>query len=460
MSADGREDSEPVAHVRDELEAVGTAISSLADERPLWSTALNAQFQSSLEHIRLAVTPPGVQSSIGRLLANSFASMPAIDTSRLLSATQAAYGTAGLWDALRFPTTPAFTAYSTASTFAMPDPPKSYYSPEMTWPGAYFWNDEIVIESFDDLNKSIAGLIAKVPDLRLVWRGHRNAEWGVHSSLYRRLMEQNGVKPPDQKPKAKQPYPDEDQLVAAEAVILKTARTDWRFDGSSALETFARIQHAGGPTRFLDVTKNPFIAAWFAVEQHENDDSADGRLLAFATTPVLRATDPQRPGAEIDLDSEWGDRVPPWHRWTDATARQSVDWGTGARRRLWIPPAYDPRISAQNAAFLLDGVPITTSKTTSYFKSNEPGDPVTYWTRADLLAAGSIFIKTFKPTRRPQANKHFLAPTFTFRIGESAKVEIREFLVSRFGYTRSYIYPDVSALAQYVRRMELPALGA
>ncbi|PVU84437.1 hypothetical protein DDP54_00915 (plasmid) [Cellulomonas sp. WB94] len=388
-------------------------------------------------------------------------SISTIDTGKLLASIQGAFGLPGLRDALRIDIPSSFTSLTNAATYSRPDPPRAYYSPAMTSSGAYFANDEALVDSFDGLNRAIATLITKVPDLRLVWRGHRDAEWGMHSALFRRLMEANGVKLPKHNPKSQQPYPNEEQMVAAEREMLRVARTDWRFDGMSALETFARIQHAGGPTRLLDVTKNPFIAAWFAVEEHLQTDSHDGRLIAFATTPVLKSgTEAVSETTQVELDVEWGDRLPPWHHWTDTTARQSVDWGTGARRRVWVPPAYDPRISAQNAAFLLDGIPITTAKTQPYFKSSGTSRPVTYWTRADILAAGSIYVKTFDPRRKPRPNKHNFAPTFTFRISANAKSEIREFLASRFGYTRSYIYPDFPALADYVARMQLPKLGA
>lgn len=342
-----------------------------------------------------------------------------------------------------------------ASDFRNPDPPRTAYSTSMTSPGAYFAADEEVIESMDELNARITGLVAKTPDLPLVWRGVRDADWAIHSSLFRQLCTVNGVVPPGQKPNKVQPYPDEDQMVRAEREILRVARADWRFDGLSALETFARIQHAGGPTRLLDVTKNPYIAAWFAVEQNDGTDNKDARLIAFATQPVSKPDKPRPLDSRVQLDAEWGDRTPPWHSWATPAARQGVDWGTGARRRLWVPPAYDPRIAAQNAAFIIDGVPITSAKTASYFRIS-PGN---YWTRADLLAASSIYAKTAKPTRKPRYNSPNLAPTFTFRISASVKSEIREFLESRFGYTRSYVYPDITELARHLGTLPLAELA-
>jgi len=241
-------------------------------------------------------------------------------------------------------------------------------------------------------------------------------------------------------------------MVAAEAAILDVARRDWRFDGMSALETFARIQHAGGHTRLIDVTKNPFIGAWFAVESSEDTHDRDARLFAFATTAPL-AAESDSPDAQIGMDGEWGAYLPPWHGWFDTPMRQGTDWGTGSRRRLWVPRAYDSRIAAQNAAFLLDGVPIPAGKLASYFPS-----PSGRWSRADMLAAGSIYLKTASPTRKQRPNKFNIAPVFTFRITASAKEEIRDILTRRFGYTTSYIYPDVAKLAEHVKVMDLPGL--
>lgn len=338
------------------------------------------------------------------------------------------------------------------SQYTKIDRPKSTYSTEFTSTEVYFESAERHVTSFADLNVAIADLIEHTTSLRLVWRGQADAAWGIHSGLYRRLMEINGVKNPLEKPRGEQPYPTEDQMVAAEQMILKQARTNWRFDGMSALETFARIQHEGGLTRLLDVTNNPYIAAWLAVESDDHEQK-DGRIIAFATSPVSSSDDPIE-DSPVTLNEFWGNHMPPWHLWGDDRTRPKMDWGTGANRRIWVPPVYHDRIAAQNAAFLLDGVPITTYKVRSYLPNSESKP----WNRSDILAASSVISKFLKPTRTPRANKANLAPTFTFRIASEAKKEIRNMLTSSFGYTRASIYPDMSEFAQYTRRLALPEL--
>jgi hypothetical protein len=351
---------------------------------------------------------------------------------------------------------PALRQLSDPRLYALPERQRSPYSNYLTRTSDYFSQYEYVIKSVTDLNEAIATLNEKAPGLTLVWRGQQSVEWGIHSSLFRTLSNQNGVDKPDENPKGDQPFPTEDQMVAAEALILRAARRQWRFDGLSALETFARIQHAGGVTRLLDVTFNPYIAAWFATEENSSTDAEDARLVAFATAPVQRDGESTAESSQIELDSAWGSHMPLWHDLLSAKDRQGIDWGTGSRRRLWVPPAYDPRIAAQNAAFIIDGVPITSARTAAYFTAG--GGRNRYYKRADLLAAGSMFMRTANPRRKPRANSQNLAPTFPFRISAEAKGSVREYLERTFGYSRPSVYPDISALARETTTMTFPTL--
>lgn len=295
--------------------------------RPLLSNALQAQINQLVS-----------SASVSRYINKSVSD--AIKLPRGLFDPSSAFSQVTVGQARNLITAwPSAATLTRPETYRNPDPPRGRYSPFMESAATYFdRQDQVIIDSVDSLNRAIEKLVDKTPDLTLVWRGARDASWGVHSHLFRRLMEVNGVKEPQTKPRSPQPYPDEDQMIAAEAQILQVARTEWRFDGLSALETFARIQHAGGPTRLLDVTKNPYIAAWFAVEPNSNTDGVDARLFAFATQPVASKDSEHPPRSLVELDAEWGGRLPAWHFWTDSVARQAVDWGTGARRRLWVPP--------------------------------------------------------------------------------------------------------------------------
>ena len=216
-------------------------------------------------------------------------------------------------------------------------------------------------------------------------------------------------------------------------------------DNPGPLEIFARLQHHGAPTRLIDITKNPYIAAWFAVEQDE-EPGVDSRLFALATTAPRADGSPNQdqPVRESDLV-----RVgqPIWHGFETAAQRGEAEWGTGAFRRVWVPPTYDPRIAAQNAGFVLDGVPVTSQSVASYFKK---GSSSQYWKRADLLAAGSIYIKMERPSRAARPTKANLAPTFSWRIASEARHELRTFLEDTFSYTRAAMYPDVSGLSTYL----------
>lgn len=378
--------------------------------------------------------PPGTLSALS-----------GIDFTKIVGTPQSVL-TAVAQDAAQYP------SLSQRSDFEDEDPADSPYSDEFRSPGSFFEHYEGDIESLNDLHTAISKLVDKADGLPLVWRGQSNADWGLHSQLFRQLMRVNGVEPPNLDRKSAQPYPDEDQMLRAEQEILRQARADWRFDDMPALELFARIQHAGGPTRLLDVTRNPYVAAWFAVEANTKEDQSDSRLFALATRTAKKRSEEAPLDPILVLDDLGGARDPYWHLYLNNAIRRKNEWGTGARRRTWVPPAYDPRISAQNAAFILDGVPLSLPESASYLKRPTGG----YWRRADLLASASIFTQMKSTTRKPAPSR--IAPTFSFRIKAAAKKTIRKDLEAAFGYRLSYIYPDISGLARHLGSEDLATL--
>jgi hypothetical protein len=335
--------------------------------------------------------------------------------------------------------------------YGKPHETPEYYSRAMSSPATYFDPYASEITCVSDLHEAIDQLAKIGSGLSFVWRGQCDADWGLHSKLFRHLMRQNGVKSPSDHPKEKQAYPTETQMMRAEEVIIKQARDSWRLGAMPALEIFARIQHFGGPTRLLDATRNPYIAAWFAVQKGE--DEKDGRLFALATAPA---------GDKLpkNLSVEVQKADPFWFQVSTIESRPLIKWGTGSRRIVWVPPVYESRIAAQDAVFILDGIPITTSRVLKYFGIPQSinGGKREYWKRPDILAAASIYVKMFHLDTRPRTNQLSLAPTYNFKIKADAKKPIRDYLTKILGYTSASIYPDVPGLAQFVDNLNYPSL--
>lgn len=287
----------------------------------------------------------------------------------------------------------------------------------------FFGPWESVASSWEDFSRLLDTVEAISTKRRtLVWRGMSNSTYALHSSLYRRLLKTKGTPP------------TELQLVNAEMKILDAARNKWRFGNLSALEILANIQHYGGQTRFIDVTFNPLIALWFAVEaqsEHfgQSKPETDGRILAFDATARF-----------LNFDDFWGGHDLPWADF------QPVDWGMQLPT-VWRPPSYNDRIAAQNSAFLVGGVPSVRSGTNAkYRKGPGDGQSTGTWRIQDVRAATSVSLSMNTTTRVVQERA---TPTFTIRISASAKREIRTVLATRFGISHASMYPDLQGLARF-----------
>jgi hypothetical protein len=300
------------------------------------------------------------------------------------------------------------------------------------------WNDatrlylpwEVTIDSWDQLVDAINTLSDYYHAEDFAWRGQSDARWGLKSSLYRAVTDQLGH------------VPSEAELRQAERRLLDLARIDWRLDGIPALQLLARLQHVGAPTRLIDATLNPLIATWFAVAagkdaKGNSTDAIDGRLFAFTV---------RKP---IQLNSMWNANRPRWHY---PAPDRPTDWGTGDGRRVWRPPALHPRIPAQSAVFLLDGVPAEGSSS----PRKHPDDAST-WTVEETREVASIPVRFARI--RPESRQLSKSYVFTYRIRAAAKSQIRRQLEDRFGYRFATIYADIEGLAEYLRTSPGELLG-
>lgn len=286
-----------------------------------------------------------------------------------------------------------------------------------------FWKPfEYPIGSYDEFAGVTKQLHSQLPGKRFVWRGVGNAQWALHSSLYRHLVAKT----------AGGPLPREEALAAAEQAVLQEFER-WGLHNNergrlSAPDQLAMIQHHGGKTRLLDVTFNAFIALWFAVESTDID--ADGRVFAFDIS--------QRLIERGSADYAWlsAHDVP----WTD-----DKDWSSWVR--AWRPAPFDRRIAAQQAGFLLGGVP----------NSSGPDGPMQWpkstnksvdgsWKHEEVLASTCFALRVHKfPLSGPVPSY----PAFTFRVEKKAKESIRTDLRAIHGYSHSAFFPDYGGFAAY-----------
>lgn len=291
-------------------------------------------------------------------------------------------------------------------------------------PGAYWETYEGVVGdlgSFIDAARTIAAY-QQATGARFAWRGVAAADWGLHSSLFRRFKDREGHRP------------TEPQLVAYERQVLLEARTwalDWHPEGGrlTGLELLARLQHHGAPTRMLDFTFNPLVALWFASSGHPSED---GRLFAIdvsnkspARTPTL-TTDP------------WWLRSPASRDW------QRDTW-------VWRPPPFEPRIIRQDGCFLVGGVP-----------STQPARNVSIAGTRRLLLADEVrqcmsvplVLISFEQAEAASQGRSVGGATpraraFTLRVTRAGKQAISRELERTFGYSHASLFPDPAGFAAH-----------
>lgn len=137
----------------------------------------------------------------------------------------------------------------------------------MILPSDFYKSCDSVAKSLSEVKANIDKIAQHAADkgYRVFWRGQANHEWGLVSSLMRRL---GAV--------------DDKTLNKVEDKILNEAG-DWvselgQVPYTEPLAKLAYLQHHGVPTRLLDFTSEAWMAVFFAVE---GDDEVDGRLFAI-----------------------------------------------------------------------------------------------------------------------------------------------------------------------------------
>jgi FRG domain len=291
----------------------------------------------------------------------------------------------------------------------------------MHLPGDYWSNYEIVVDDLSEFVSLVTQLSNTWPERRFVWRGVANADYALHSSLYRRLKA--GGKD------------NERNLRAAEDAIVTEARRWWLQRGAtdrlSGIELLAALQHQGVPTRLLDFSHNALVALWFAVEQKPGHDGTpgadtDGRIFAV-----------QANGRDIPPDWERDPELP----WRD----QPDDWDSDIS--IWTPPPIDARMTRQQGCFIFGGVPSTRG---AWNLSPSYARPLQ---RRQVRECVSVPVRLNSPnylrSKRQRGRPPKYALAFTLRVPATAKPVLRNHLERGFGYTHAMLYPDFPGFASF-----------
>ena len=254
-----------------------------------------------------------------------------------------------------------------------------------------------------------------------VWRGHRDAAWPLQSRLNRHIAATFGAESKTE------------HVLDLERQILEYVRHQrWhmRQDGHyAALTLAATLQHRGVPTRLLDVTRDPLVAAFFAAQRGAgSDEEPDGAVIA------IRA--PRNNKVKADENGS-----------PDATLQESLTFEPrSSSRALWTPPNVEPRIITQRGCFL---VPNLTEITPIARKHNSPtaviGVGIAKPAGTYTGKISRYFERFFdKPTPgRPPAKS---VDVMMIVIPKERKETLRKYLES-VGLTFNTIYPDLEGYA-------------
>lgn len=120
-------------------------------------------------------------------------------------------------------------------------------------------------DSIEDALKFFQQTVERHPDESLLYRGHADESWKVIPSIFRQV-------------------PDVSKYEADIVRELVSLFPNDFVNDQSMFDRLVRMQHYGLFTRLLDVTKNPLVALYFAVDPDEASDK-DGGVIIFVGKP-------------------------------------------------------------------------------------------------------------------------------------------------------------------------------
>jgi FRG domain len=136
-----------------------------------------------------------------------------------------------------------------------------------------FWQSKALLytpTTDEALLQAVARVSTYSSEARYVWRGQPDLTWGLNPGLVRRLQDRKRFRDPI----------TETLLRGHEQQLLESALARGYGRQAGHIELLAVLQHHGAATRLLDVSSDPMVAMWFAVED-EGRLGSDGVLFAI-----------------------------------------------------------------------------------------------------------------------------------------------------------------------------------
>ena len=252
-----------------------------------------------------------------------------------------------------------------------------------------------------DLIASLIWLSSVYPN-RFVFRGHSRATYDLQSRLARIVRDDT-------------PGATYATVIAREKLILADVReANWFADvPNDRRQRLSILQHRRVPTRLLDVTSDPLVASYFAVEKDASIDGAVVLIRDLAATALM-----SREGT--------------------LTFKP-----VAAPYAIWSAPPLHGRMISQRGAFLVVNPNIngsTPSLNSPYgmAKFNAKGT----WAMGEMQRTVNNYLNG-RYRGRPKKNP----PNAVLFVIPSGKKQALNEMLGRFGLTKRSIYPDLEGYA-------------